>query len=223
MALNWAPRFTEKEATPETWRDTLLPALSRVADAIRRHAPGREVKAFGIPTLPAAAAFGCAFLSTSGLPTSWQQVAPGKPDQAWGLGAAREASGFMQRITSKDPNARDIAVLVSVADNAEPLFAAYQRNLPALRALVHVSKPGTYPHFITSAGQASDIAFTVQDGMRTARREYGNIGTVHLFMAVPAGLAVLVGQLLNTFGSIQTYEHVGSGQYKPAALLHPCA
>jgi hypothetical protein len=47
------------------------------------------------------------------------------------------------------------------------------------------------------------------------RREYGNIGTVHLFMAAPAGRAMLVGQLLNTFGAVQTYEHVtvdGSGQ-----------
>jgi hypothetical protein len=43
-------------------------------------------------------------------------------------------------------------------------------------------------------------------------------------MAAPAGLAVLVGQLLNTFGAVQTYEHVltdGSGTYKPAALLRP--
>jgi CBASS immunity sensor of nucleotide second messenger signals len=50
------------------------------------------------------------------------------------------------------------------------------------------------------------------------------MGTVHLFMAVPAGLAMLTGQLLNTFGSVQTYEHVtvdGSGRYKAAALLRP--
>jgi hypothetical protein len=37
-------------------------------------------------------------------------------------------------------------------------------------------------------------------------------------------LILLIGQLLNTFGSVQTYEHVtvdGSGRYRPAALLHP--
>jgi len=47
-------------------------------------------------------------------------------------------------------------------------------------------------------------------------------GTIHLFLAVPAGLAVMIGQTLNTFGPIQTYEHVGTdavGVYKPAALL----
>lgn len=58
-----------------------------------------------------------------------------------------------------------------------------------------------------------------------ARRRYGNLGTVHLFVAAPAGLAMLIGQVLNTFGAIQTYEHVsndGSGHYAPAALLNPC-
>ena len=127
---------------------------------------------------------------------------------------------------SKDPGARDIAVLVSVADNAEPVFAACQKNLPPLRALVHIARPGAYPHIIQTPGQATDIALAVQDGMRTARREYGNIGTAHLFMAVPAGLAMMIGQSLNTFGAVQTYEHVtvdGSGEYRPAALLRPNA
>jgi hypothetical protein len=226
LVLNWFHRFIGKEATAGMWRDTLLPSLSRVADAIRQHASGREVEAFGIPTLPAALALGCTFLSTSALRASWQQLTTGHPDQIWTLAATREDSGFKPQISSKDPRARDIGILVSVTDNTEPVFAAYQRQLlPPLRALVHVTKPGPYPHLIRSPGQATDVALTVQDGIRTARREYGNVGTIHLFMAAPAGLAVLVGQLLNTFGAVQTYEHVaadGSGCYRPAALLCPC-
>src|SRR5439155_4488570 len=81
LALDWSARFTDKEATLDTWRDTLLPALERIAKAVRQHAPGREVEAFGLPTLPAAAAFGCAFLSTSGLRASWRQIAPGRDAQ----------------------------------------------------------------------------------------------------------------------------------------------
>jgi hypothetical protein len=226
LALDWSRRFTGKEATAETWRDTLLPALFRIADAIRQHAPGRSVEAFGLPTLPAAVALGCAFLSTGGVGASWRQVAPGHPDQIWTLATPREDFGFTARITSKDASARDIAVLVSVADNTEPLFASFQKSLPPLRALVHVTKPGSYPHLIRSPGQASDVAFAIQGGLRQARRDYGNVGTFHLFLAVPAGLAMLVGQLLNTFGAIQTYEHVsddGSGCYRAAAQLQPCA
>ena len=202
-----------------------MPALARVVETIRQHAPGRDVEAFGLPTLPAALAFGCAFLSTSGLRASWRQITPGHQDQLWTLAEPRGDSGFKPKIMGKDANARDIAVLVSIADNAEPLFADYQKNLPPLRALVQVTKPGPYPHLIRSPGEATDIALAVQDGMRTARREYGSIGTMHLFMAAPAGIAVLVGQLLNTLGAVQTYEHLsidGSGCYKPAAILRPC-
>ena len=224
LALDWSARFVDKEATPETWRDILLPALERIAKAIRQHAPGRAVEAFGLPTLPAAAALGCAFLSTSGLSASWRQVAPGRDDQLWTLAQPKEDSGFKAQIMSKDPTARDIAVLVSIADNTEPVFAACQKNLPPLRALVHITRQGAYPHLIKTPGEATDAALAIQDGLRTARREYGNIGTAHLFMAVPAGLAMLIGQLLNTFGAVQTYEHVtvdGSGLYRPAALLRP--
>jgi hypothetical protein len=54
LALDWSARFAEKEAAPEIWQETLLPALGRIVKAIREHAPGREVEAFGLPTLPAA-------------------------------------------------------------------------------------------------------------------------------------------------------------------------
>jgi hypothetical protein len=45
-------------------------------------------------------------------------------------------------------------------------------------------------------------------------------------MAVPVGLAMLIGQQLNTFGDIQTYEHIstdGVGVHRAAARLQPSA
>src|ERR1019366_7310048 len=154
---------------------------------------------------------------TSGLQASWRQIAPGRDDQIWSLGQPKEDSGFKAQITSKEPTARDIAVLVSIADNVEPMFAVCQKTLPPLRAFVHIMRPGGYPHVIRTPGQATDVALAVQDGMRTARREYGNIGTAHLFMAAPAGLAMLIGQLLNTFGSVQTYEPM---KWPPSCSCH---
>jgi hypothetical protein len=52
-------------------------------------------------------------------------------------------------------------------------------------------------------------------------------GKVHLmprdreWWAVPAGLAMLIGQLLNILGPVQTYEHIsteGVGVYVPVAF-----
>lgn len=44
-----------------------------------------------------------------------------------------------------------------------------------------------------------------------------------LFLAGPAGIAMLLGQLANGLGPIQTYEHLADdamGRYEPAALVH---
>lgn len=227
LLFDWARRFSGKEAGPEVWDGTLLPGLKRAADAVLQHAPGRRVEAFGSPTLPAALALGCAFLATTGIIASWRQFTPGKPTQLWSLGEARESSGFAARTFSRDPNGRDLAVLVSVSDDVEPVFAMFlAEEQPKLRAVVRVTRAaGVYPHMVDSPGQASDIAHVVRDGIRAARREYGGVGTVHVFVAVPAGLAFLVGQLLNTLGQVQTYEHVpedGSGRYRKGPLLRPC-
>lgn len=51
-----------------------------------------------------------------------------------------------------------------------------------------------YPHDIDRPGQAVDIVRVMSEGLRQAR----------LFLAVPAGLAGMIGQALNTFGPIQT-------------------
>ena len=73
---------------------------------------------------------------------------------------------------------------------------------------------------LANAAEAVDMAWTVVEGMRKARQDYGAAGTVHLFMAAPAGVAMMIGQLLNTFKMVQTYEYV-QGTYQPAALLTP--
>ncbi len=62
------------------------------------------------------------------------------------------------------------------------------------------------------------------EALRYARDQYQPRGALHLFLAVPAGLAMLIGQMLNTFGPVQTYEHVPTdavGRYSPAARLQP--
>ena len=62
----------------------------------------------------------------------------------------------------------------------------------------------------------------VADVARSARAQYRVRGKVHLFMAVPVGLAMMIGQLLNILRQVQTYEHVperATGRYVPAALL----
>jgi len=224
LSLDWCERFTGREAKPGAWQDILLPALSEVASIIRTLGGGRAVVANGLAAIPATTALGVAFLAQARQKIAWSQYTTGRPEQLWSLEADRDSAGFIARTTERDVSAADLAVLVSVTENVEPAFAQTSKALPSFRAITQVSHKDQPRFDITSPGQATDIAMTVIEAMRSARDNYRPLGTIHLFMAVPLGVAMLIGQLLNTFGLVQTYEHIPTdavGIYRPAALLNP--
>lgn len=227
LSLDWTHRFEGRLANPpEAWKAHLLPALETIAQNCEQHAPGRRIVAEGLCALPAAVALGSTFLTTRRLSLSWRQISPKRPPEMWSLNEQPEPSGFTAQIRNGNVGGNDLALLVSVASNVDPAFAASRPQLPAFRGMVVVTRPGNYPHDIEKPGQAVDIVGVIAEGLRQARDTLQPRGTLHLFFAVPAGLAVLIGQTLNTFGPIQTYEHVGTdavGLYQPAAVLEPSA
>jgi hypothetical protein len=225
LSLDWTHRFDGRLANPvDAWKTRLLPALEAVAQACEEQAPGRSVIAEGLCALPAAVALGCAFLATRRLPIAWQQISPKRPPELWSIATLPESSGFTAMIQPGSPAGNDLALLVSVASAVEPAFAASRPRLPVLRGIVVVARSGNYPQDIETPGQAADIVRVIVEGLRQARDTLQPRGILHLFLAVPAGLAVMIGQMLNTFGPVQTYEHVPTdavGMYQPAALLEP--
>ena len=225
LSIDWTHRFEGRSAKPtDAWNGHLLPALETVAQVCEQQALGHPVIAEGLCALPAAVALGTTFLATRRLSLGWRQVSQKRSPEVWSLTEQLEPSGFAARISSASVSGNDLALLVSVASNVEPAFAASRPRLPAFRCLVVVTKPGDYPHDIETPGKAADIVRVVAEGLRRARDDFQPRGTLHLFLAVPAGLAVMIGQTLNTFGPIQTYEHEGTdtvGIYQPAALLEP--
>ena len=227
LSLDWTHRFDGRMANPpDAWKEHLLPALETVAQNFEQQASGRRIIAEGLCALPAAVALGSAFLATRRLSLAWRQVSPKRAPEIWCLGEQVKSSGFTAHVRSGDVSADDLALLVSVASNVEPAFAASRPQLRAFRGMLVVTKPGSYPHDIETPGKAADIVRVIAQGLREARDTLQPRGTIHLFLAVPAGLAVMIGQTLNTFGPIQTYEHVGTdavGVYQPAALLAPSA
>jgi hypothetical protein len=76
--------------------------------------------------------------------------------------------------------------------------------------------------------EAASLARLIADEIRAAIDRY-DIGMIHMFFAGPAGLAVMIGQLTNTFPSIATYDLVdeidadglADKRYRPAATLRP--
>lgn len=227
LSIDWTHRFDGRVVkSAGHWEQSLLPALEKIAQVCEQRAPGRSIVVHGLCALPAAIALGTTFLATRRLPLSWRQISPNRAPIMWSLDADPEHSGFVWRFIDADLSGNDLALLVSVTSNVEPAFAASRPLLSKFRALVVVEKPGVCPHDLATPGQARDVVRVVIEALRHARGVAQPRGTVHLFLAVPAGLAVMIGQMLNTFGPVQTYEHIprdAVGVYEPAALLKPSA
>jgi WD40 repeat protein len=228
LIIDWTQRFVGgRTALPGAWEDFLLPALKDIVEAIQTQAPERAVEATGRLSIPAAVALGCIFLEPRGIKISW------RPQQAlnqfWHIKAPRQTSGFVSTLSPDTLSGEDLAVLVSVDNNINSAFTRSRGHLAArFRAISEIINPGLAPgvtrYEINTAGEAADIAWIVRQAIINARNKHPEIRRTHLFMAVPIGLAMMIGQLMNTCGMIQTYEFNADNHgcpYQPAVLLNP--
>ena len=224
LNIDWTHRFTgaqRRSASAEDWRTMLLPALTDIADSIQRNVHDRKVIASGLASLPAATALGYHFMATRGINLGWEQLFPDQSRQIWSLGATRKNSGYDVLPIPGQTAAENLAVMVSVNADVEEAVAASREATGPFRAYVHIKCPEPQ-RLLASPGEALDVAHLTIEAAREARHKFGIRGQVHLFVAVPAGLAMIIGQLLNTLGPVQTYEHIqvnATGRYEPAAVL----
>jgi hypothetical protein len=222
LSLDWSRRFAGREAHPGAWHEHLLPALRTVALQIRAQAGGRNLEAEGLPSLAACVALGCAFVDPRRPALAWRQTYRGT-EQLWSLHAPAEDSGYTAHTRSLDLDARDLAVLVSVTQNVEPAFAASSPDLPRFRALIHLTRSGDdYPQRLAGSGEAVDLVEKILRAVKSAQATYRDAQCTHLFLAVPAAVALMIGQLANTLGPLQTYEHVpvdAVGRYRLVVRL----
>ena len=117
------------------------------------------------------------------------------------------------------------AGVVAIPSAGEALRRS-EPEVPRFRGYVRLRGQDRQPADLETPGQALDAALRLIDAIGQARRRWRDIRRIHLFIAGPAGFAVLIGQLLNGLGPVQTYEHIPSdavGEYRRAPLLHPGA
>ncbi len=232
LTIDWSSRFRDgRTAHPGSWDNCLLPALKDIVDAIRIKGHGRAVEASGQLSLPGAVALGINFLELSGMKISWRPQ--NAPHQLWNIRQQSdfktEQSDFKTELRPHNVNGKDLAVLLSVNHDvtrdfirSEPYLGVQFR---AISEIFHRKlKEGITRWELDTPGEAAYIAHLVRQEIIRARNEFDGIRRTHLFMAVPVGLAMMIGQLMNTCGLIQTYEHYADDAewpYKPAVLLNP--
>jgi hypothetical protein len=227
LLVDLTHRFEGRVALPDAWERHILPSFDAMVRAIQLHGGGRQVTCDGFLAIPAALALGSAFLSLAGVRVTWMQDlgAFGENAEPWGLHLDRRPSGFRAETSPRNAAGYDTALLVSVTNDVVDDFNSVAGALD-LRAVVHITpnrSDNDTSRLRLNAGEALDVAHLAVDSLRQAWATYKSRGTVHVFLATPVGLAFMIGQLLNTFANIQTYEYMPgrSPIYQPAAHFMP--
>ncbi len=227
LHLDWSACFAGRFATPAAW-DRFKPALRTIFETLHAGAPGRAIEASGQTTLPAAIALGATFVETCGIPITWlQDWGGGARIERWELQAPAVPAPVEVIVTPGTPGVADLAILISTTQDVENAFAATRTALALpLAATVHVrhrdiaSAAGAIR---IDAASAASTAYRVQAEIRAARTTYRAAGSIHLFINAPAGLAMMVGQLLNTLGPVVVYEfeQTAAPPYRAEVTLQP--
>jgi hypothetical protein len=220
LSLDWSDRFPVHCADSEIWEHELLPALSDVYEAVSQQVPNSNLVGEGLLGMPAAVALGRTFASPKQIRLDWAQSRTDHDIEIWSLASGDQEITCMDSVQARDIASQDLALLVSITDDVRPSFDRSSVVVASVRAVIDV-RLETFCHRLTG-GQAGYIVRKAIAALRAARTRYRAMGTVHLFIAGPVGIGVLLAEELNTFSSITTYEFCPSEAvpYIAAAVLN---
>lgn len=109
----------------------------------------------------------------------------------------------------------DLAISIAVAADPAEDVARYLSTRPVDGHIQLAVSDGPSSQAIVDATHAWGIAMSVRDAVRAIARQY-QPRAVHLFLATPAGLALLLGHVWDRMPDTQTYEDLAARGYQPA-------
>jgi len=216
IALDWADRFDG--ATAYTKRRPLAPAtwdqLHQDIDAIPTALPSSaRILVTGSMRLPTAFTVGTALRMVTNV-----DLAVSQGQEIW--------SSDTQYVTATTPSVEqrsidqgtEIAVAIGLATPITDAVINYlQDNGIPVGELVSVGRPrGTHDAFIVGSHAANALAYGIREAVRPLVRRHGR---VHLFLAMPMGLAMLLGHRWNAMPTTTVYEDLVQDGYERAFTI----
>jgi hypothetical protein len=139
--------------------------------------------------------------------------------QMWSTDTPKRPITAPQTLRSEIGAGGDLAVAVGVALDPTTAVVGYIRaaQLPVDHLVTIQPGSGVDDRAVANAGQAVAYAQRVRDLVREELDRSPAAERVHLFLAGPGGLALLLGHRWNRIRPTMVYEHLGPGRgYTPA-------
>ena len=173
------------------------------------------------------------FTPLAGFRVSWLQGFAGQEEEVWSVSTGQSSIGVEVRETMGDFGSEDMVLALSVSANIESAVGEYLRT-EGLRPRTSIhAMPQDGPVLQGRSLSPEDgLAIVLQavEAVRTSRDNNGlSRARLHLFLACPLGMAVVLGQKLNTFAECCLYEHDPKGApsyirvhtFSPSSLSFP--
>lgn len=201
------PSLRREFANHDDWRTVVAPALERAATDFLA-GDSRRVLVRGAMRLPVWFASGAALRHVRGF-----SVTAVQHGEYWSSDDAAESGGLVVTEIAPLEFGADLAIAIGVAvDPTEEVtgFITGER-LPVGRLAVISPKHGPGPQAIRDGATAASMGVALMHEARQLLRQ-ADADRIHLFLAVPAGLALLIGHRWNALRPTVVYEHLGTGR-----------
>ncbi len=211
--LRWVERYagddpnSRRQLTDsDDWRDVIGPDIDTVARRLR-DAGHRRVIVRGALRLPVWFAVGASLRHVHGI-----DVAAVQHGDIWSSDTATGTVPVPQSDVIHCGAGEDLAVAVGVATDPTTGVRAHidRCGLPVDRLLVLTPPGGVGPQAVADGPAAARLAVGLRDAIRH-QLEARPSGHIHLFMAIPGGLGLLLGHRWSTLRKTTVYEHLGVG------------
>lgn len=215
IVLDWVSDFTPDFPTPETWDSKLVPDLGRVLNECGAQR-SRLIALHAKARISAGVAFGYTFRE----PTGYQLWIEQRPNEWWRTSAQPSEDTPLNvqhfELDARQPDTTlEIGLPQDVHNEVAEYIAAHQLPIGMRVQCWLPAIPGVVRDEAHAVAIAQQVRREIVAARRRTRRQ-----TIHLFAAVPIGLAVLIGTQLNACEPVRCYEFDRTQQvYVPAVLL----
>ena len=185
----------------------LLDGASRVLAA----SPSPRLIGRGMAPLPLGVLVGAVYSARAGFQLEWIQPVEGSEPQHWSFDLPSGDPAVESRVVHGDPASEELVLAIGVSADIESAVAECLEDQGLEpRACVHcASVTGSYtPGRVLTPEEGVGFVLSAVQKTREVREDLGmRRSNLHLFLACPLAMAVLVGQRLNTFSACHLYEH----------------
>lgn len=224
IALNWVdlfepvePRARAAPSKPESW-DLMDREITDTATRLE-HDGWKSTIVRGALRQATFFRIGTALPATRGHTLKYFQGGTDRPSEWWATNTPHQSITAPTSATTTLDQGSDLAVAVGVAAGLTSAVITYLRQTKApVRHLLTI-EPASGPNdqSITGPGQAVAYAQRIRDWVRQELEVHLTVEVIHLFLAGPGGLALLLGHRWNRLRTTIVYEHLGIGRgYTPA-------